>query len=192
MDNKVYTQKVDENVSTLKSFFNEVLHTAQRGEKIDVQNIIDRGNEMNIAPLDLFHGIIQPILRELGNLYQKGEITVYKEHLFTSTSDYILHELDKKITFENKDHDHELDVLLTCPEGNIHYLGIRSIYLFLKSNGYQSEVIYPGVPYGEILTLIKEKKPKVLGLTFSLENQLNDFCQMQEFTKLNDQGVSII
>lgn len=162
----------DDNFKRIKSFFEEILFAAKQGRKLHYQEIIERGNDLGIAPLDLFQGIIQPILWEIGEEFAKGKFPIEKEYQFTTTSEQILAEIENKIRVHNTQ---ELDVLLTCPKKNIHYLGIRSIHLQLIDKGYRSEVIYPGISHQEIYDRIQKKKPKILGLTFSLLDQLNRF-----------------
>ena len=106
----------DVNIKKLKSFFNEILFSVKNGEKVDHKELLEKGKALGVKPLDLFQGIIQPILWEIGNLYEKGLITVHKEHLFTYTCDSLLQKLKEELSIN--ENSKNVDVLLTILELN--------------------------------------------------------------------------
>lgn len=50
---------------------------------IDVSKTLEKAYELNIGPLDLFFGIVQPLLWKIGRMFQEGQMTIQQEHQFT-------------------------------------------------------------------------------------------------------------
>lgn len=165
-----HTDSVDD-IQEVKEFFDDLFASATNGEYLDTKLVLNTGKKLGIDPVSLFFGLIQPILWRIGEEYEKkGECVIYNEHLFTAFAENILREIAP-----SQDHIPFLkstsDILLTCTEGNYHTLGVKSLAIQLKKMGYSCDVIYPGLPFTEIKSLLSKKPIKIIGLTISTDEQ---------------------
>lgn len=158
-------------IQEVKEFFQQLSSSAQKGERLDTKSVLKKGHELGIDPVSLFFGLIQPILWKIGQEYEeKGDSVIYCEHLFTIFAENILKEIaPEEETFPSL--KSSSDILLTCTEDEYHTLGVKSLAMQLKSMGYKCDIIYPGLPFKEVKSLLKKCSYKIIGLTISTDKQ---------------------
>lgn len=156
----------------LSDFFRKLRAEVRSGINSDPAAWVRAAFEMGIKPQDLLLGVIQPALYEVGELWAKGEITVAAEHRFSAFSENMvnaifLHYPDIARNRQSKDPD----ILLANADGNYHTLGLKFLELGLLAAGLKTFTVLPGLPCQEVLGLIKELRPKAVGLSISLPAQ---------------------
>jgi methanogenic corrinoid protein MtbC1 len=167
----------------LRVFYDELRTLARSGRRTALYEAVAKGiHALALGPLDLFMGIIQPILHELGSLWEQGELTVAQEHLFTAFAEELLVELSRslreKLAADGRPLRRDgiglerIDVLLACASGNSHVLGVKALELCLLDAGIACLAITPGLPPGELLDLAREWRPTFLAVSVSLAEQL--------------------
>ena len=161
-------------IKPLAKFFERVRIAAQNGSSIDPAALLNESEKLGIKGFDFFMGMIQPILWEIGNLYEKGEITVPQEHQFTAVAERLLSLIESRLTgatetqLKTPPSKERVDVLLTCVDQNYHTVGIRALNVGLMQRGFHTAVFYPSLPDQAIVDLCKHLKPTILGITAGL------------------------
>jgi len=87
---------------------------------------------------DIFHRVLAPLLHQVGDLWEQGEVTVAQEHF---ASNYVSQRFFQ--FFQVFTTNPSLPkVVALCPEGEQHQIGLLLFSLFLRRMGF--EVIYLG------------------------------------------------
>jgi methanogenic corrinoid protein MtbC1 len=164
-----------ESIEPIKAFFNKIQSLSFSGQTINKSEILHEAKSLKIKPSDLLAGILQPLLYEIGRLYTLNQMTIVYEHKFSA----FIHDLIGEIRsgFLDSTHyptDGRVDVILSCANGNIHAFGVTFLELCLREAGISVEAIYPGVPSEQLVDYVTFMKPKVLGLSVSMLEQMED------------------
>lgn len=114
--------------------------------------------------------LVQPALYEVGHQWQRGRVTVAQEHLATAISQRALAKAYLSATFAPPS---GRTALLACVEGNAHSLGLRMVADMLEMEGYEASFLGADVPTADVVKLVAERRPALLGLSVSLPTQLS-------------------
>ncbi len=150
-----------------------------------IRSQYSRLKSLSVSNNDIFSGIYQPLLYEIGRLWETRILTMAEEHEVTSTIEEVVSLGFNEIpNIEKLRNSSTPIVLITSTSQNQHILGLRLLEYWLCENGIKNLVIVPGLPSEEILSLAKKFKPVVVGLSATMPSQeLN-----QALTKLVEQA----
>ncbi len=124
---------------------------------------------LSVSNSDIFSGIYQPLLYEIGKLWENREVTVAEEHEVTSTIEALVDLGFKGIpNVENLRNSSKPMVMISSTSQNQHILGLRLIEHWLCEKGIENRIIVPGMPEDEFLSLAQKLKPPVVGLSVAL------------------------
>lgn len=119
----------------------------------------------------LKHGIkkyildyIQKMNITVGKLWERGDLTIYQEHLYSDIIQYILRQAVEKV--ESKKNKHPT-ILLTTLEGELHQIGILMVYGLLKIKNCNCIYLGPNLPAEEISKAIEHYKADICALSVS-------------------------
>lgn len=179
-----YGAASQKSVQVLARFFGKVQELGETGDLSRASEVMQKGLDLGLRPLDILMGIIQPSLYRVGAAWEAGEITVAEEHRFTSFASRVVelcYQRFQKYFDEPKEKtQNHVDFLLVNAPGNFHSLGLKMIELWLVVHEFSVFTVIPGIPEGEILALVKERQPKYVGLSIAL-------CEQQSFvSRFND------
>ncbi len=146
--------------------FYQALQSGFKNRNLEPEALLRDAKRLNLKAKDLLAGIIQPMLYEIGRLYETGKIQVSDEHEFTNTVKTLLFLVESQ--FENQIKEPGAQVLLACIEGEYHDLGIQFLRIALWDEGISCKAIYPSRPALEVLRLAKTLNSEVVG--FSVTN----------------------
>jgi len=163
----------------ISDFYNRFRKAAIAGKSISIDEILDEGLLLGLKDIDLCVGIIQPILYEIGGLWKNGQITIAHEHSFTEFAEQLIKRLKERLSSKAiSEKRQKFDVLLVCADGNYHTVGLRVIDMAISELGLTTKVITPGVPSSEVFRLINEFQPSILGVSLSLNEQVQQVVQI--------------
>jgi methanogenic corrinoid protein MtbC1 len=179
------------NIELIRDFFNDLLEKAESFEELDTESILYKGKTLGIKPLDIFYGIVQPAMWEIGRLTQENKLTVAKEHMFTSFAQRLLIQLSKDI----KNHSLSLEscpILIIPAPDNVHTIGVQALGLDIVSKGYACRTIYPGIPDEELKSLILELRPEVVCLSVAVKSHFDSAINLSKALHLQGSSAKII
>ncbi len=132
--------------------------------------------QMDLDPVDIVFGVVQPLLYKLGKLWELGKVNVYEEHIVT---DILLSKIEDlvgktRLSVSNLKTQERPDVLLSCVNGNNHSIGVKMLEIYLALNDISTLTILPGVPNRELVKLVTRAQPEVLALSISLPWHLDE------------------
>jgi methanogenic corrinoid protein MtbC1 len=136
----------------------------------NVEEIIERAVLIGVRDSDLLMALLQPALVEIGRCFEKGVLSVAQERAFSVFATEITERLIDKLPGDEK--ADQVDVVLACADGNQHQMGIRFLEHGLRERGVRCRSLRPGLPLANLLSLVEQSKPRVLGISVAMDNHL--------------------
>ena len=165
---------------SLATRFSEALRRGARNEaEAAVDAALDRG--VDIAAIHT--QMIEPAMRSIGELWERGEISAGEEHLATAISEDIAALISHRV-LDAPPASRER-VMMSAVQGEHHVLGLRLAADVLEGAGY--DVLYLGadVPLDALLTACRIHRPDVVGLTVGMSlNVPTVIREVHEVTQL--------
>jgi len=149
----------------IAGFYQDLRDQAVAGVDISIPEVMAASKRLGISSLDMTIGILQPILNEMGRLFLAGKVTVAKEHAFTQKVEVMIQDLFAMTPTMKNCQGQKPVVILTCVDGNYHWLGLRLLELSLLEEGIPVRAFIPSLPRDEVIQLAVDLRPLVLGLS---------------------------
>jgi diguanylate cyclase (GGDEF)-like protein/PAS domain S-box-containing protein len=110
--------------------------------------------------------VIAPAMRWIGDLWQRGALTVADEHLATAITQDVLGRLFPR-TLRTPSGSRER-IVLAAAQGEHHILGLRMAADALEGAGFEVLYLGPDVPLSGLLNTCRTHTPAAVGLTVSM------------------------
>lgn len=160
-----------DSIAEKRAFFRGLRDQAIEGEDLNHLTVLKRADQLGLKTTDVLVGILQPILTEIGCLFEQGKISTVEEHRFSVLSDRILCEFENRI--QPAEGTAQLDVLLANADGNYHTIGMRILALFLREAGLTVRTVYPSVPDADLVKICLKLRPTALGISIFSPEQMD-------------------
>ena len=153
----------EETVSSLCRAYAEALLT---GDEIAAEHVIRDAIDTGLGTPAIDDEIIAPALWLVGELWQRGEISVADEHLATEISLRVLalqREAQRVIDSRGRHR-----VLLATPAGELHVVALRMVGNLLRDAGYDVYMLGPDVPHDALAATARQVRPDVICLSTTM------------------------
>jgi len=140
----------------------QLRHKVLKGDKEGLEDLLTelRGRWQ---PLDIINGLLVPAMREVGELFGRGELLlpfVLQSAEVMKQSVTQLEPYMEKLSDEGR-----TSILLATVAGDVHDIGKNLVDIILSNNGYKVHNIGIKVPAEEIIARAKELQVDVIGLS---------------------------
>lgn len=152
----------------------KLLLSANRSE---ATNLILNNVGKNVPMEDIYLNVFEPVLKEVGLLWQYNEISVAQEHFCTAATQLIMSMLYPQIFSTNKTKGNFIGVAVGT---ELHELGIRMVTDFMEMNGWETYYIGANTPISAIISSIKNFKPDVLGISATMTYHIHYVTELIE------------
>jgi len=132
-----------------------------------------------LSLVELYVGIIQPAMYEVGWRWETGRLDVYREHAISSQ---IQSHLSLLMTGHQKNPQGPR-FLGFAVSGDQHELGIRMISDILQYSGWNSLFLGVNLPVLSMVTAIRDFRPAVIGISATLDQHLSGLQQTIHFLR---------
>jgi MerR family transcriptional regulator, light-induced transcriptional regulator len=133
------------------------------GDEVAAELVIREAMEAKLPAADIDEEIIAPALWLVGELWERGEISVADEHLATEISIRVL-ALQREA--QRLAHDRlEHQVMLAAPMGEQHVVALRMVANLLRDAGYRAVMLGADVPPTALARSASRHRPDVICLT---------------------------
>ena len=160
---------------------------AQTAERVVVA-AVDEG----LPVRDAYLQVIQPALYEVGQRWERGELSVAQEHLATATVQALLAHLAGRL---RADRDAAAGdraeapvpghAVVACTPGELHAVGARFVADFLEGDGWEVAMLGPSSPTGAVVDLVQTTRPALVALSTTLPANLGAArALLQELDKI--------
>lgn len=127
--------------------------------------------------------IVQPALYDIGNLWERGKISVAEEHLVTSIVNRVMASI--YTNFPKTKIKTKYKAIITSSANEYHEIGGRMVADLLELDGWNVYYLGANVPNENVIKLVKNIKPKLIGISvsmaFNLEKVENLITKIREF-----------
>jgi methanogenic corrinoid protein MtbC1 len=130
-----------------------------------IWDLVDRGTRLR----DIYLRIFQPVLYQIGQLWEQGQVSVAQEHLATAITQYVLSAIYARFGLGITS---DKNAIVACLAGNYHEVGPRMVADFLQMAGYNTRFLGANTPQDDLLTMIDSIKPDVIGLPSTTVQQV--------------------
>jgi methanogenic corrinoid protein MtbC1 len=159
-------------IEAIQRFFQRVLRTDTMPGP-NAAELVAEGAALGIGPVDLLLGIVQPVLRRIGDRWARSEATIAEEHQVSARCsaivDLLVHADPSLAQLRQAPHP---EALLVAAEGNFHTLGLRVIEAYLVTHRISTFTVYPGLPAGEVVELAQRLSPRLLAISAALSEHV--------------------
>ena len=123
-----------------------------------------------VSLAELYVGVIQPALYEVGRLWEVGQVSVAQEHLATAITQSVISVLYTQAELPQSQGQ---AVIVACLEKNHHELGARMAADMLQLAGYDTYFLGANAPEDSLIAMIDEIKPVAIGLSATLPHHVD-------------------
>lgn len=126
-----------------------------------VQELLSAGTGLK----ELYVGLFQRSQYQVGELWEHQRISVAVEHLCTAITERMLTLVQGQV-FSRPAIDRT--IIISCVADEYHQLGGRMIADFCEMRGWRGYFLGANTPLADLLQLIEERRPNLLGLSLSI------------------------
>lgn len=159
------------NLSGYDVLYSQYLQSIRSGAFAQAGQLINEAVKNGLNPVAIYDQVFAPSLREVGKLWETGELTVAQEHLATGITEYCRTLLSRlpDISTNNKG----WRVLLTNVSGNQHTLGINLLCDTFRWHGWQIFPLITALPESQIAEAASIYQVDLVCLSVALPAQIN-------------------
>jgi methanogenic corrinoid protein MtbC1 len=156
------------------------LNALLEGNKAECVKIIADLLERNESVKDIYTKIFQKSMYRIGYLWEHNRTSVANEHRATKITESLLNLVYPKILETEKN---SKKVIITCIDKEFHELGPKIVSDYFELMGWNSIFLGANTPQDDILNLIKEEKPDLVGISNSFYINVARLLKMIEKIK---------
>lgn len=116
----------------------------------------------------LYQGVLTPAMYEIGNLWEKGALTVADEHLAAALTHRVLEALRPQAFVASESGPSRPRAMLATVQGEQHALGLRMAADLLEDAGHKTLYLGADVPTASLLRAIEVLTPDLLALSATM------------------------
>ena len=118
---------------------------------------------------DLYLNVFQPVLREIGRLWQVGKVSVAQEHYMTATTGNIIAWLhDQVISSRGSVKRKRKTLVAACVAEELHEIGVRMVADFFDMDGWDTYYIGANTPAQSLLQAVGDLHADVLAISSTM------------------------
>jgi methanogenic corrinoid protein MtbC1 len=140
------------------------------GNKKMVRKILLHLLKKGVPSRVIYHEYIERSLIETGNLWEKGEVRIWKEHFISEISKENM-ALVKRRKFQEG--EGERPILLLTPGAEQHHIGLKMVGDILESQGHNVMYLGNTIPTDNIVLAIRDRRPYAILLSVTIPHHIN-------------------
>ena len=136
------------------------------GDEVAAEATIREALDARVPMADIDDQIIAPALWYVGELWERGEITIADEHLATEISIRVLalHREARRLVV----HRRRSTVMLAAPSGERHVVALEMVADLLREAGYRVLMLGGDVPPSALASAAERHRPDVIAMSATM------------------------
>jgi methanogenic corrinoid protein MtbC1 len=151
-----------------------------------VQQVLDA----DVAIATLYTDLFQRSLYRVGELWETNRISVAVEHLATAITERLLAGVYPRVLSMRQPARHK--AVVSCGVNEYHQVGARMVADVMELNGWDAWFLGASTPVKDLLSLIDEKKPDLVGLSLSMYFNLGPLKDLIQTLKAHYRQLDIL
>src|SRR5215469_14621933 len=143
----------------------EYLNCLLRGNRRDAGALISAAVSNGTRVADIYLRVFQPVMHEVGRLWQANEISVAQEHYCSAATQLVMSQLYELIFNAER---RGKTLVAACTSGDLHEIGLRTVADFFEMAGWDTHYLGANVPIPDLLRLLIERRADVLALSATI------------------------
>jgi methanogenic corrinoid protein MtbC1 len=148
-----------------------VLEQLLAGDRRAATALILAEVEQGLKIHELYLGVLQPVLTEIGRRWQVNALSVGQEHYCTAVIQSIMSQLYPKIFSAERN---GWKMVATAVPGNLHEIGIRMVADVFELNGWDTYFLGQDCPLDSVLAHLEEFDADLLAISAALVPQIDE------------------
>lgn len=145
--------------------------------------------QATLAPVTLIHEVYSPVLREAGNRWQSGQLSVVQEHMLSSA---VRRQLGHALDLYNRANPARPCVAYTTLSGERHEMGSLMLAVIGASLGVRAIYLGPDLPVSEVGRFCANVQVAAVAISIITRPQVIDVDeQLQELRNLLPGSIDI-
>ena len=136
------------------------------GDEVAAETTIREAMDATLTSAEIDEGIITPALWLMGELWERGEISVADEHLATEIAMRVLALQREAERLAHGRRDHR--VMLATPAGERHVVALRMVSNLLSGAGYWIVMLGADVPAEALVASVLRHRPDVICMSATM------------------------
>lgn len=158
------------------------------GDQGPCQQTVDAMLKKEQSIRTLYEDVFQRSLYEVGNLWERGRISVADEHLATAMTESLLSRVYPRL-FKMPRAGHS--AVVSCIADEYHQLGGKMVADIFEMHGWNSYFLGANTPVRELLKLVEKKQPDVVALSITLHSGMSTLIDAIEALRARFQDTEI-
>jgi DNA-binding transcriptional MerR regulator/methylmalonyl-CoA mutase cobalamin-binding subunit len=155
--------------ATTNAFVERILESAQRFRSAECEQALTLAIAM-LPPPQLVGDVLQPLLREVGERWHRGEFAISQERL---VSTIVRRHVGLMLDAYDRNARRAPIVFATLP-GERHELGLLTSAMMCASRGFKTHYLGPDLPPAEIARFAREVNAAAVALSVVLQDRAAD------------------
>jgi len=109
-----------------------------------------------------YEDLVRRSLYEVGDLWERGRISVATEHLATAISESLLNLTYPRLFAQPRNGK---SAVVTCVPNEYHQIGGKMVADLFELNGWRGYFLGANCPVGDVIKLVAAKRPEVVALS---------------------------
>lgn len=155
----------DDGSPAIATIYQEYLEALRAGDRRRALGTARRGLEDGVDIRDLYLGVFQRSMYEIGQLWEANLLTVAQEHLATAITQSVMAQIYDLVVCRPPN---GYTLVATCLGGELHELGIRMVADFFELEGWEVYYLGANMPAEEIIPVLESRQAHLLAISVTL------------------------
>jgi len=156
------------------------LNALLSGNKQQCMEIINNLIDQKVSLKEIYTDLFQRSMYRIGQMWEKEKCSISNEHIATKITENLIDLTTQRYSTGNKN---DKKVVVTCIDKEYHELGARIVSGFFEIHGWNSIFVGANIPCNEIIQLIGEIKPDIVGISSSFYININRLIKLIQSLK---------
>lgn len=155
------------------------------GRRDQAGAVIQAARDNGVPMQDIYLHILQPALREVGRLWQLGQISVAQEHFFTAATQVIMARFYDEVFSGPRN---GLTMVAACVNGELHEIGMRMVADIFELKGWSTIYLGANTPPAGIVSMTISNGADVLALSATIASHVPFVRNVISMLRAHPQG----
>ena len=150
-------------------FKKDYLKALLAGDRVAAGEVVESLRAGSMALPAIYLNVLSPVMVQIGELWGRGAINVAQEKLATQIT---LGQMAKLRLLQVAPRLSAHRVLVSCVEGEEHYIGARMAADLFMMEGWAVDFLGPNVPGTSLIEMIKSRRPQLVALSATMQRHV--------------------
>ena len=151
------------------------LELLREGDRAAASRLIVDAVEGGLGIREAYLEVFQPVLWEVGRLWETNEISVAEEHFCTAATQLVMSRLYPHL-FGGERSGHRL--VAACVGRNLHEIGIRMVSDFFEMEGWATYYLGADTPLDSLVDTVRDREPDLLAVSATLDRHVDQVREL--------------